>query len=423
MKKITLYFRLFKFAKIITWGITGLLFSSTAQAKHRELVMVTTLSPDATAYIITRWQQQPDSVMIRTLYRTSASLEQLLETEGAGPVDIILTSSPMLLQHLQQHGRLMPHGYPAQQMSQTLVPESIRHSAVAVALSGFGLLINQATLTEKGLPLPSDWEDLTQAYYQGTVLMSSPSRSDTNHLMVEALLQQKGWQKGWETMLTASGNLVTISSRSFGVADKIKSGLGAVGPVIDNYANLVLHDPHLTFRYFPQSAASPTYIAITENSQNPENARHFIRFLLSPDGQQALSDTNTGKYPVVPLPADNPRAQRQQMLLNQPPPDYPLILKRQRMVQKLFDTAVSFRLSQLKDAWKALYAAESRLKRPLPEIRAMLTAVPVTEEQSRDDTFLNQFDTKSLSEQMVMEWQLFFTQQQRKAISELETLK
>ncbi len=37
---------------------------------------------------------------------------------------------------------------------------------------------------------------------------------------------------------------MTISSRSFGVADKIKSGLGVAGPVIDNYANLLLNDPH-----------------------------------------------------------------------------------------------------------------------------------------------------------------------------------
>ncbi len=53
--------------------------------------------------------------------------------------------------------------------------------------------------------------------------MSSPSRSDTNHLMVESLLQQKGWIKGWETLLTTAGNLVTISSRSFGWQIRLKA--------------------------------------------------------------------------------------------------------------------------------------------------------------------------------------------------------
>lgn len=62
---------------------------------------------------------------------------------------------------------------------------------------------------------------------------------------------------------------MTISSRSFGVADKIKSGLGVAGPVIDNYANLLLNDPHLAFIYFPQSAVSPTYVAVLKIASTP----------------------------------------------------------------------------------------------------------------------------------------------------------
>jgi phosphoglycerate transport regulatory protein PgtC len=70
-----------------------------------------------------------------------------------------------------------------------------------------------------------------------------------------------------------------------------------------------------------------------------------------------------------------------------------------------------------------LYGAESRLKRPLPEIRALLTAIPVTQAQSEDPQYLKQFAARSESEQQVMEWQLFFQQQQRKAIKALEELK
>ncbi|STV71602.1 phosphoglycerate transport regulatory protein PgtC [Klebsiella michiganensis] len=143
-------------------------------------------------------------MMIRTLNRTSASLEQLLDTANAENVDLVLTSSPMLLQHLQEHQKLAPFsGAPA--ASQRLVPESIRATSVAVAMSGFGLLINRSALTTRHLPAPADWDDLTDPRYQGALLMSSPSRSDTNHLMVESLLQQKGWLKGWQTLLASAG--------------------------------------------------------------------------------------------------------------------------------------------------------------------------------------------------------------------------
>lgn len=360
--------------------------------------------------------------MIRTLNRTSASLEQLLDTANAENVDLVLTSSPMLLQHLQEHQKLAPFsGAPA--ASQRLVPESIRATSVAVAMSGFGLLINRSALATRHLPAPADWDDLTDPRYQGALLMSSPSRSDTNHLMVESLLQQKGWLKGWQTLLASAGNLVTISSRSFGVADKIKSGLGVAGPVIDNYANLLLNDPHLAFIYFPQSAVSPTYVAVLKNSQHASEARRFIRYLLSPEGQRILADANTGKYPVTPLTAGNPRAAQQAVLMNQPPLNYRLILKRQRLVQRMFDTAISFRLAQLKDAWRALHSAEARLKRPLPEIRALLTGVPVNPASSEDEAWLAKFDNKSFAEQQMMEWQLWFLNNQRQAINKLEELK
>ena len=83
-------------------------------AQSNELVMATTFSPSATVWIIDRWQKEPGSVMIRTLNRTSASLEQLLDTANAENVDLILTSSPMLLQHLQEHQKLAPFsGAPA----------------------------------------------------------------------------------------------------------------------------------------------------------------------------------------------------------------------------------------------------------------------------------------------------------------------
>lgn len=327
-------------------------------AQSNELVMATTFSPSATVWIIDRWQKEPGSVMIRTLNRTSASLEQLLDTANAENVDLILTSSPMLLQHLQEHQKLAPFsGAPA--VSQHLVPESIRSTSVAVAISGFGLLMNRSALMTRHLPAPADWDDLTDPRYQGALLMSSPSRSDTNHLMVESLLQQKGWIKGWET----------------------------------------------------------------KNSQHASEARRFIRYLLSPEGQTILADANTGKYPVTPLAPGNPRAAQQAMLMNQPPLNYRLILKRQRLVQRMFDTAISFRLAQLKDAWRALHSAEVRLKRPLPEIRALLTRVPVDPASSEDEAWLAQFDNKSFAEQQMMEWQLWFLNNQRQAITKLEELK
>lgn len=401
----------------------ALIFSLSAAAKKDELVIATTFSPEATAHIISSWQQQPGAARIRTINRTSAALERLLDTPALEDVDLVVTSSPMLLQHLQEHDRLAElSGLP--DVSRRLVPLRLRDHAAAVAFSGYGILVNKRRMAENNLPVPVSWDSLTDSRYRGLLLMSSPSRSDTYHLMVESLLQQRGWDKGWALLLNISGNLATISSRSFGVADKIKAGLGGAAPVIDNYARLLLGDPELAFNYLPDSATSPTFVAISRYSLNKENARAFIGFLLSEQGQKVLADSSTGKYPVTPLPRENPREPVQRRLLNSPyQMDENLVLKRQRMVQQLFDTAITFRLTESIDAWRALYTAEARVKRPLPHIRALLTAMPVSAQESADPAYYSRFDDNRKAEEEYIRWQQFFREQQRKAIAELEKVR
>ncbi|MFS2309380.1 ABC transporter substrate-binding protein, partial [Escherichia coli] len=70
-----------------------------------------------------------------------------------------------------------------------------------------------------------------------------------------------------------------------------------------------------------------------------------------------------------------------------------------------------------------LHSTEARLKKPLPEIRALLTQVPVAAASSEDPVWLAQFDNKSFAEQQMMEWQLWFLNNQRLAIKKLEELK
>lgn len=62
----------------------------------------------------------------------------------------------MLLQHLQEHQKLASFEN-ALPESQRLVPDSIRSTSVAVAISGFGLLINRSALVARHLSPPADW--------------------------------------------------------------------------------------------------------------------------------------------------------------------------------------------------------------------------------------------------------------------------
>ncbi|QIQ22380.1 ABC transporter substrate-binding protein [Zophobihabitans entericus] len=403
------------------FGLFLLLMPFTIMSK--ELVIGTTFSTDATVHLIKVWEQQSNHFPIRTLNRTSMSLNQLLSTSKAGNVDLILSSSPMLFDSLQSKGELADLPATIKQHSQ-FVPEVLQNTTAAFSISGYGILSNSAQFESLNISIPGDWYDLVNPALQDLVIISSPSRSETNHIMLEALLQQQGWDKGWELISQISANVGTISSRSFGVADKIQANLGAAGITIDNYANLLTQNEslggnRLVFHYFPNFPVSPTFISVTAKSTHKAEALTFIQFLLSEEGQRALSDSETGKYPIQPLSTDNPLAEKQQFLFSQPQINYDLLLKRQELVKLLFEHAITYRLNQLKTNWRLIYAKEQAVGRQLPEVRAIIASFPITEQQSVDDDYLNNFNLSS----ELLKWQEYFSQQQAELVKTLEDLQ
>ncbi len=155
-----------------------------------ELVIGTTFSNVALSHLIDVWNKQPDAFPLRTLNRTSASLTQLLSGEQAKDIDLILSSSPMLFYNLQNKQKLAPLPDTLNH-NELFVPDILKNNVVAFSLSGYGILSNIPLLENAETDIPSDWEELMSPNLHGLVIISSPTRSDTTHIMIEALLQKK----------------------------------------------------------------------------------------------------------------------------------------------------------------------------------------------------------------------------------------
>ncbi|HGO5823135.1 TPA: ABC transporter substrate-binding protein [Mannheimia haemolytica] len=389
----------------------------------KELVIATTFSPEVTQQVISEWQAHSPNQNIRLINRTASSLQRLLDNPHAEQIDLVLSSSLFLFQHLHQQEKLAL--LPSHLLRQsTLIPENLAQTTTAVAFSGYGILFNKHLLKAQQLNEPFTLDDLLTPHYLDSVLVSSPSRSSTNHIMLEMLLQQRGWQVGWQTWLSLVPQISTISSRSFNVADRVKMGFVSAGITIDSYANRLLTDPNLGFHYFPNSVASPTLIAISRQSRQPALATEFIDFLLTPIGQEMISAVTMSKFPLQNLPPIHPLAAKQQQLLAQPPLDYTLLTQRQVLVEKLFDVAITFRLHQLKTVWQHLHEKERKLKRSLPTIRELLTSLPVSEAQANDTDYLARLQHDKhfvLTEEQ--RWTTFFQEQINQALLALEDEK
>jgi len=276
------------------------------------------------------------------------------------------------------------------------------------ALAGYGLMWNTRYLKANRVPEPREWGDLVKPVYFGHVATSSPSRSGTTHLTFETILQAEGWERGWSQILRICGNAAAITERSFGVPDGVSNGQFGIGLVIDFFGLAARNSGFpVAFHYPSQTAIVPANIGLVTGAKNPAGGQDFIRFSLSPAGQELLLDPKISRLPVLsetyrkaPAGYPNPYAGTIQAKVN-----FDSLLSEQRyyLVSALFDHMITFRHKELAAATKAIHDAAAKVAaKPNPEARKRLaeaeamafsSVVPV--EKSKDDGFLAMFrDTR-----------------------------
>lgn len=248
------------------------------------------------------------------------------------------------------------------------------------ALAGYGLMWNTRYMAAHKLPAPRQWADLARPVYFGHVAMSSPSRSGTTHLTVETLLQGEGWAKGWTQMLQIAGNCAAITERSFGVPDGVNNGQFGIGLVIDFFGLAGKYSGFpVEFVYPDVTAVVPANIGLVAGGRNADEAKKFIAFTVSAEGQQLLYDPKISRLPILPpeqmggkTPAGYPNpfeiAKRAKVQF-----DSDLSESRYNVVSTMFDQTITFRIKELQAATRAIHAAEAALaKKPNPRAAALL---------------------------------------------------
>ena len=236
------------------------------------------------------------------------------------------------------------------------------------ALAGYGIMYNTRYLKANKLAAPKEWTDLLAPQWFGHVAMTSPSRSGTMHLTVETILQGEGWDKGWSQILQMAGNSAQITERSFGVPDGINNGQFGGGPVIDFFGLAGKNSGFpVEFVYPSVTSIVPANIALIAGGKNSAEAKKFVQFTLSQQGQELLLQPAISRLPVLPysalggkIPAGYPDPQ---VIVKRAKVNFNADLSEDRysLVHSLFDQTITFRLKELQSATKAIQTAEAKL--------------------------------------------------------------
>lgn len=362
------------FLMIVSQGLG----TNYAVANANELVILTTFSREPLLPLIDAFSAQHKNVDIQIVHRRTQSSIQLLNKSYNKNIDLVLTSSPFLMQHLTD-GSKLSHFENQAQTPTWLAPYILppNDQVVTIGYSGAGLIWNADYLTTHDLPTPSAFTDLVDFRYFGHITMSTPSRSGTTQLMIESVLAKYGWQKGWHILLNIGANLATISSRSFSVSDYVAKGQFGIGPTIDSYAMILEKKlDFIRFKYDDTFTLMPTYIAQIQRASKDQNAQAFIEFLLSKSVQANMDNSAFAKHAVNERSVFN--GQHTQLTMK-------VISDRETWVNLLFELAITKRLPQLKDTWLAInharvkFADKPALLTKLNQIEAKIFSIPVSE--------------------------------------------
>ncbi|WP_411132246.1 ABC transporter substrate-binding protein [Vibrio vulnificus] len=349
-----------------------------AASLDKEIVVLTTFSQEPLSILIDEFKTRHPDAEVRFIHRRSESSIQLLGKTYMQDIDLVLSSSPFLMQKLCESERLgeveQLETLPDWMALYVLPP---RERVQTIGYSGAGIVWNHDYLQAHQLTVPNRFIDLTQPQYFGHITMSTPNRSGTTQMMVESILSRYGWQDGWRLLINIGANLATISSRSFGVSDYIAKGQFGLGPTIDSYALLIQRKfEHVGFSYESDFTLMPTYIAKTQRASDDPLVDDFMAMLLSDPMQASLGKNSFAKFSLH----DTERKDGDHPALN-----ISAIMQREVLTNRLFDLAITKRLPELKDTWQTIiqlrktYADNPVVLTQLESIRQLAFDIPVTE--------------------------------------------
>ncbi|HFQ5083292.1 TPA: ABC transporter substrate-binding protein [Vibrio vulnificus] len=361
-----------------SWLFSLVCFGASAASTDKEIVVLTTFSQEPLSILIDEFKLRHPDAEVRFIHRRSESSIQLLGKTYMQDIDLVLSSSPFLMQKLSESERLgdvAQHETLPSWMSPYVLPP--QQQVLTIGYSGAGIVWNRDYLQAHQLNIPERFVDLTRSQYFGHITMSTPSRSGTTQMMVESILSRYGWQDGWRILINIGANLATISSRSFGVSDYIAKGQFGLGPTIDSYALLIQRKfDHVGFAFESDFTLMPTYIAKTQRASADPLVDDFMAMLLSAPMQASLGKNSFAKFSLH----DTERKDGDHPALN-----ISAIMQREVLTNRLFDLAITKRLPELKDTWQTIiqlrkaYADNPAVLTQLESIRQLAFDIPVSE--------------------------------------------
>jgi iron(III) transport system substrate-binding protein len=164
----------------------------------------------------------------------------------------------------------------------------------------------------KKLPVVKCWKDLADPIYKGEIMLGNPSTSGTAYLMLASLIQIMGEDEAFRYLAAVHRNVSSYARSGIGPMTSVSRGEIYVGStVLHGVINEIV-------KGFPVLPVLPCEgvgyeigaVAIIKGARNPEMARKFVDWSLTPEAQKIGIDVKEFAIPTnraVALPPQVPK--------------------------------------------------------------------------------------------------------------------
>ncbi|MBP1128808.1 iron(III) transport system substrate-binding protein [Serratia sp. PL17] len=257
------------------------MMSNSAQA-----LTLYTAGPGSLAKKLATGYEKQSGVKVDIFQATTGKVMARLEAEQANPrADVLISASWDTATDLQQRGWLLDYQSPnaAEVPAQFKTP-----SYVAQGISALGIVWN----SNSGTPEPKDWRDLAQPAFKDKVTTPDPALSGASLDLLLGLQHAQG-EQAWQLFESLKSNGAIIAGPNAQALTPVLQGAkAAVFGAVDYVSYNSMAEGEAIKVIFPSSGTviAPRPMMILKSTQHADQARAFIDYVLSPEGQRAVAD-------------------------------------------------------------------------------------------------------------------------------------
>ncbi|HDK6102525.1 TPA: ABC transporter substrate-binding protein [Klebsiella variicola] len=265
---------------VIAMALSAMMLSSA------HALTVYTAGPGSLAKSLASGFEQQTGVKVTVFQATTGKVMARLEAEQANPqADVLISASWDTAEDLHQRGWLLPFA----SANADQVPANLKSADyIAQGVSALGIVWN----SKSGTPEPKEWRDLTQPAFKDKVTTPDPALSGASLDLLIGLQNSMGDQ-AWQLFDDLKKNGMVVSGPNAQAVTPVMQGAkAAVFGAVDyvSYGNIQQGESLKVI--FPASGTviAPRPMMILKTSQHADDAKAFIDYVLSPEGQARVAD-------------------------------------------------------------------------------------------------------------------------------------